>query len=650
MSNNVDNIKKSKLEQIVANGRIILIFIALMIGVISLRLWYLQIAKGEYYNQKSQDNRIRIRRIRALRGIITDRNGEILADNTLGFNLEMIPENIDKKQIEEIAELLSLQVEELDPQTVIEKYRKTPYGYRHRPVTLKKNLSRDELARVEARKFELTGIIIEIEPVREYPYDEDCAHIIGYLSFINERELELPAYADYARDDLVGRAGIEARYQEYLRGRDGRREVEVNARGRELSSHTVRPAVAGRNLTLTIDIDLQQQAFELLDDQVGSLVAIDPDNGEVLAAVSTPSFSNNLFANRISAKDWKRINNDPLHPLRNRAIQDAFPPGSTIKPLIAAVALTDQAVTTETTFFCNGGMKLGRTRFRCWNRYGHGTVNLSRSLKESCDVYYYNLATRIAIDRIAAYGHEYGLGRLSGIELQNEIPGLMPTSSWKLKRVHDQWYTGDSLAVCIGQGYLSATPLQIAAMYSVFANGGTYYPPHLVREVSTPGSGGAVAVSKKGRRVEISPYNMKVIRKALWRVVNERHGTAWRSRIKKKEWEMAGKTGTAQVVKQSLEDLKKGKEIPWRFRDHAWFAAFAPFDHPRIAVAVLVEHGGHGGSTAAPIAKKAIEFYLDKLDQQKRLRELEKAAANPADGETAAGSKDENTPQPVPKD
>ena len=607
---NVDNRRKIKLTQIAANGRFILLFIALMMLVITLRLWYLQIAKGDYYNCKSHDNRVRIRRIRALRGIITDRNGKILADNTMGFNLQMIPENIEKEQLEEVAKLLARLVSGLEPKHVVTLYRRTPSTYRHRPITLKKNLSAAELARIESRKYELPGIIIEIEPIREYPYDKICAHIIGYLSFINERELDLPAYADYARDDLVGRDGIEARYQDYLKGRDGRRQVEVNARGRELSSHTVRPAQAGSNLQLTIDIDLQQRAFELLGEQVGSLVAIDPRNGEILALVSTPSFSNNLFATRISARDWKRINTDPLKPLRNRSIQDAFPPGSTIKPLIAAVALTDRAITPETTFFCNGGFNIGRTRFRCWNRYGHGRVNISRSLKESCDVFYYNLATRVAIDRISAYGQEYGLGRLSGIELSHENPGLMPTSSWKLKRVHDQWYTGDSLSVCIGQGYLIATPLQIATMYSVFANGGTYYPPHLVRNPAD------ATKRPPARPVEISPYHMGIIRKALWRVVNERHGTAWRSRITGKGWEMAGKTGTAQVVRQKLEDLKKGKKIPWRFRDHAWFAAFAPFKNPTIAVAVLVEHGGHGGSTAAPIAKKAIEFYLSDLTRK----------------------------------
>ena len=611
---NVDNSKKSKREQLATNGRVIMIVMGLIVAGITLRLWYLQIIKGEHYNQRSQDNRIRTRRVRALRGIITDRNGEILADNSLGFNLQMVPENINR--IEEVADLLATQINGLEADIIVNLYQKTPTGSRHQPLTLKKNLNPNELARVEARKFELPGILIETEPLREYPYDEICSHVIGYLGFINNRELELPAYKSYARDDLVGRSGIEARYQEYLRGEDGQRQVEVNARGRELSAYTVQPAQSGKNLKLTIDIDLQQHAFELMGTKVGSLVAINPKNGEILALVSTPSFSNNLFATRISSKDWQKINSNPLHPLQNRSIQGRYPPASTIKPLIAAVALTDQIITPLTSFSCSGTMTLGNTRFRCWNRYGHGDVNLYRSLKESCDVYYYNLAARIAIDRIAAYGTQFGLGRVCGIELPEEKSGLLPSSSWKLKNVHDQWYTGDTLAVCIGQGYLTSTPLQIAAMYTVFANGGTYYKPHLVKENKPPldsRNNQNLSSITVGTKVEISNQHMQAIRKALWQVVNEKRGTAFKSRITTQGCEMAGKTGTAQIVKQSLEDLKGSKDTPWRFRDHAWFAAFAPYNDPAITIAVLVEHGGHGGSTAAPIARQAIEFYLNKL-------------------------------------
>ena len=611
---NVGNTKKNKHEQIITNGRIIILIMAIIFAGITLRLWYLQIVQGEHYSQKSKDNRIRTRRVRALRGIITDRNGEILADNSLAFNLQLVPENIDR--IDDVANLLAAQIDDLEANEIINLYQKTPTGVRHRPLTLKKNLNPNELARVEARKRELPGILIETEPIREYPYDEICSHIIGYLGFINDRELGLPVYKSYARDDLVGRTGIEAQYQKYLRGQDGRRQVVVNARGRELSAYTIQPTQSGKNLQLTIDIDLQQHAFEMMDTEVGSLVAINPENGEILALISTPSFSNNLFSTRISAKDWQRINNDPLKPLQNRPLQGRYPPGSVIKPLIAAVALTDHVITPQTSFTCSGAMTLGSARFRCWNRYGHGKVNLQRSLKESCDVYYYNLATRIAIDRIADFGTSFGLGRLSGIELPGEKSGLLPSSSWKLKNVHDQWYTGDTISVCIGQGYLTTTPLQIAAMYSVFANGGIYYRPHLVKEESEPfASNNPQEGASKfgGSRVETSDHHMQVIRKALWQVVNDKRGTAFKSRITIKGWEMAGKTGTAQVIKQSLEDLKSKKEIPWRFRDHAWFAAFAPYNDPKIAIAILIEHGGHGGSTAAPIARQVIEYYLDTL-------------------------------------
>jgi len=600
---NVSDNKKSKREQIIKNARIVMIVMTLIVVCITSRLWFLQIVNGEYYSQKSRDNRIRNRRVRALRGIITDRHGKILADNSLGFNLQIIPENIDKRDINKLAELIAAQIEDLDSEKVITLYSNCSVYTRHRPLTLKKNLNPDELARIEARKHELPGVIIETEPLREYPYDKICSHIIGYLGFINDRELKLEVYNSYAQDDLVGRTGIESRYQNMLRGRDGQRQVVVNARGRELESFTVKPANSGDNLQLTIDIDLQKFAFTTMGDQIGSIVAIDPKNGEILALISTPSFSNNLFSTRIRSEDWKRINNNPLHPLQNRPIQGCYPPGSTIKPLIAILALTDKLVNLNTEFFCDGSLTLGHTNFRCWNRYGHGKVNITRSIRESCDVYYYNLATRISIDRIAAFGNEFGLGLKSGIELPGERRGLMPSSSWKLKHIHDQWYTGDTLSVSIGQGYLTTTPLQIAAMYSVFANSGIYFRPHLVK-----------TGDHQGVKVKIKNKDMRSIRKALWMVVNDKRGTGYKSRLTTKKWQMAGKTGTAQVVKQELKTLKKVSETPWRYRDHAWFAAFAPFTNPRIAVAVMIEHGGHGGSTAAPIARRIIEFYLNKTD------------------------------------
>lgn len=602
---------KAKQEQINKNGKIILLIIVFAGSLLLLRIWYLQVIKGEYFNQLSKNNHIRIRRIRALRGIIYDCNQKILADNRPGFSLSIIPENISN--IELVSTVLSRYLPDLDQQDIISRFNAIPAHLRYRPLKIRNNLTLDELALLESHKIDLPGMLIEVEPIRDYPHDRQCAHLIGYQGFINEQELKQPSYASYYPDDLVGRSGIEAQYEELLRGTDGKRQVEVNALGRELHSFTSKPSIAGSNITLTINIELQTYIHELMQDMVGGAVAINPHTGEILAMVSTPSFSNNLFATRISQKDWQKISNDPLHPLQNRAIQGQYPPGSTFKVIMAAAALEDNIVTPQTIFPCIGYYQLGNSKFRCWNKYGHGKVNLSRSLKESCDVYYYNLACKIPIDRIAHYSTMFGLGEKSGINLPQEKTGFIPTSSWKLKRFHDQWYRGETLSTSIGQGYVLATPLQMAAAYVPFANGGTYYQPQLIAEISDPLSGKKQRISHQGHQLPIDSKHFELIRQSLWRVVNEEHGTAHKSKITEPGWEMAGKTGTAQVVAQPGKKLKSKKDIPWKFRDHAWFVGFAPYRDPEIVISVVIEHGGHGGSAAAPIVKKAILHYLQSL-------------------------------------
>ncbi len=604
---------KAKQEQISKNGKIVLLIIVLAGGLLLVRLWYLQVIKGEYFNQLSQNNHIRVRRIRALRGIIYDRHHHILADNHPGFSLSIIPENISN--IEKVSTELGKYLDGLDLDDIINRFKAIPNHLKYRPLKIRNNLTRDELARLEAHKVDLPGMLIEVEPVRNYPYDQQCAHLIGYQGFINEQELTQPSYESYYPDDLVGRSGIEAQYEELLRGADGKRQVEVNAVGRELHSHVSQPAVAGSDITLTIDIELQSYIYELMKDKVGSAVAIDPHTGEILAMVSTPSFSNNLFATRIKQEDWRKISEDPLRPLQNRAIQGQYPPGSTFKVIMAAAALEDGVVTPNTVFTCVGYFQLGSSKFRCWNKYGHGKVNLSRSLKESCDVYYYNLACKIPIDRIAHYCAFFGLGKKSGITLPQEKGGFIPTSSWKLKHFHDQWYRGETLSTSIGQGYVLTTPLQMAAAYVPFANGGIYYRPQIVAEISDPLSGETRHINHEGQPIPVGAKHFELIRNALWRVVNERHGTAHASRITVPGWEMAGKTGTAQVIAQPAEKLKSKKELPWKFRDHAWFVGFAPFRDPSIVISVVVEHGGHGGSAAAPIVKQAIIHYLESLEK-----------------------------------
>lgn len=602
---------KTKQDQISKNGKIIFLIIVVAGSLLLIRLWYLQVIKGEYFNQLSKNNHIRVRRIRALRGIIYDRNQKILADNHPGFNLSLIPENISN--IEAISTELSKYLDGLDQKDIINRFNAIPEHLKYRPLKIRNNLTRDELALLETHKIDLPGMLIEVEPIRNYPYDQQCAHLIGYQGFINKQELARPSYATYYPDDLVGRSGIEAQYEELLHGTDGKRQVEVNAVGRELHSHIIKPAIAGSNLTLSIDIELQSYIYGLMKDMVGSIVAMDPHTGEILAMVSTPSFSNNLFATRINQKDWQKINGDPLHPLQNRAIQGQYPPGSTFKVIMAAAALEDNIVTPETTFTCNGYLQLGNSKFRCWNKYGHGKVNLSRSLKESCDVYYYNLGCKMPIDRIAYYCSLFGLGKKCGINLPQEKSGFIPTSSWKLKRFHDQWYRGETLSTSIGQGYVLATPLQMAAAYVPFANGGTYYRPQLITEITDPLSGKKQKIDHQGHRIPLDTKYFELIRQALWRVVNEDHGTAHKSRITEPGWEMAGKTGTAQVVAQPAEKLKSKKDLPWKYRDHAWFVGFAPFRDPSIVMSAVIEHGGHGGSTAAPIVKQAIIHYLQNL-------------------------------------
>jgi penicillin-binding protein 2 len=597
-----------KQEQLERNARIILVIVCLATLVLVARLWYLQVVRGGDLHQQAQNNRIRIRRMRALRGLIYDRHQRLLADNHPGFNLSLIPEEVHN--IESLAAAIHEHIPDLVAAAIINRYREVPRHLHYKPIKLKNNLDRDELARLAAHQAGLPGILIEIEPLRTYPYDNACAHVLGYLGYINETELAQPAYASYYPDDLVGRTGVEAVYEEVLRGIDGTRQVEVNAMGREVRSHVMAAPKAGSNLILTIDIDLQRQATELLAGQTGAIVALDPRTGDVLAMASSPTFSNNLFATRISRKDWQHLQSNPLHPLQNRALQGTYPPGSTFKSIVAAAALEDGVVTDRTTFFCNGIHRLGDGIFRCWNKYGHGTVDLGRSLKESCDVYYYNLGERIPIDRIAHYAAMFGLGKETGIDLPQECPGLVPTSSWKLKHIHQQWYGGETLSVAIGQGYLTATPLQMAAAYVPIANGGTWFRPRLVREIIAPEAGKRAEILPHPRTLKIDPQHLEKIRRALWRVVNEPRGTAYTLGQQYPDVEMAGKTGTAQVVRMRHDKQTDADEIPRQYRDHAWFVGFAPYREPRIVVAALVEHGGHGGSAAGPLVGELIARHL----------------------------------------
>jgi penicillin-binding protein 2 len=410
---------------------------------------------------------------------------------------------------------------------------------------------------------------------------------------------------------MIGKYGVEYEWEAHLRGVDGGRQIEVDALGREIKPLRSIEPFPGNNVVLTIDLDLQKAAEEAYQDKSGALIAMDPKTGRILAMVSKPSFDPSIFARGVTAEEWKALMDHPFHPLRNKGIQGQYPPGSVFKIVTAIAGLETGAITPQTQISCNGFFSYGNRDFRCWKEKGHGTLNLHQALVESCDVYFYQVGLKVGVDAIGHYAGELGLGRKTGIGLPHEKAGIVPTTSWKKKRFGVPWYSGETLSVAIGQGYLNTTPLQLATLISAIANGGRFYLPRIVERVES-----IYGEELKGYppvetgRADISEKTLRVIQEALMGAVNEPRGTGGACALK--QVKVAGKTGTAQVIRMAA-DFKKGdmNRMPLKFRDHAWFAAYAPFEDPQIAVAILVEHGGYGGVAAAPIAKKVIAKYFN---------------------------------------
>jgi penicillin-binding protein 2 len=568
------------------------------------RLWYLQVIEANRLLDLSESNRLRFVPMAASRGVVLDRNGKVLVDNTPSFSVAAIPQEVKDKYflIATLASYLHLDREEL-----LRKWTKGEGRAKYYPIMLASGISRDEMEFLEENRLRLPGLDIEMKPVREYPRGGLASHLLGYLGEINEDELAKDAFRNYNPGDYVGKGGIERSWEQSLHGSDGGRQIEVDARGRYLRTVSeTRPAV-GNSLVLTIDADLQAKLEESFGEKAGAAVLMEVGTGEILGFASNPGFDLSLFSGRMPAETWKAYLDDKRHPLENKALKGLYPPGSTFKIVTALAALQEGLIDEHTTFTCKGSYKVGNTTFNCWERHGHGTVDLKRALKESCDVYFYQLAEKLGVDRIAAYAREFGLGEPMGVGLENEKGGVIPTAAWKMKRFKQQWYRGETLPVAIGQGYVLATPIQLASMIATVATDGTVYRPHLVKRIVDP-EGKTVREFQPEvlRRTNISPANFKAVKEGLLAVVNEPHGTGSTARLY--EVKVAGKTGTSQVVK--LND-KKGGDIPYEHRDHALFVAFAPFDKPEVAVAVVVEHGEHGGSAAAPIAGKILRAYFE---------------------------------------
>lgn len=596
--------------------RIVLWVVSIAVSILIVRMWYLQVIKGDVLRQRSENNRVRLREIKPLRGLIKDCRRNILVNNQASFDVSIIPEDTKDVSgvIKKLGDLYTSKYLNLSARNILlEEKRRKPFV----PIKLERNISREKLAIVETHSLDLPGVVVDVMPVREYIFGGMMAHILGYLGEITRGKLESDTSGDYKPGDMVGKQGIEKYLDKYLKGESGGEQVEVNVAGRELKVLGKVDPVPGYNVVLTIDSYLQNTAWDALEGKAGSVIVMDPRNGSVLAMVSRPSFDPNLFNRGISAENWEKLLNNPLHPMRDKAISGQYPPGSTYKLIAAAAALEEGLITPESSFFCGGSYKLGNRTFRDWKKGGHGEISLHRAIVESCDVYFYNLGKLIGVDKLAKYSRGFGLGAKTGIDLPGEKSGLVPTRQWKLNRFKEPWQMGETICLSIGQGFNLVTPIQLLNVYCALANGGTLYVPRIVKGIET--AEGQVVKEFDPEiiaHIPVSKKNIEILRLALWGAVNEPHGTG--SALKRKEMDVCGKTGTAQVVGLPEEkDNVAEKKIPYKLRDHALFVCFAPYTNPEIAVVVVVEHGGHGGSAAAPIARKIIDGYFEQYQNEK---------------------------------
>ena len=599
-----------------------------------LRLWHLQVAEGEYHRSLSENNRIRLKRVNATRGLVFDRHGKLLVENRPSFDVVMVPEDAREpaRILDRLRDYLGRPLP--DAEEALATSRNRPA---FENVVLKRDVDWETLVVVETRQIELPGVSLQIGPRRSYLYGPLASHLLGYVGEVNAEELA--TLEAYRMGDTIGKYGLEKRWENHLRGENGGRQVEVDAFGRELDVLREVEEVPGANLHLTIDIDLQRAASEALEGREGAVVALDPRTGAILAMVSRPAFDPNLFAGGISSEDWKGLITDPLHPLQNKAIQGQYPPGSTFKIVVAAAALEEGIVTPFTRIHCAGSLRFGNRDFGCWKKGGHGWMNLHQAIVESCDVYFYQVGQRLGVDTIADYSRRFGLGDPTGLRLDHEKGGTIPDTQWKRRRFGEPWYPGETLSVAIGQGYVTTTPLQMANVIATVANGGTRYRPHYVDRVEIPDEGVEHIEPEEAFRTGIRASTISQLQRALRDVVEGERGTGKRARVP--GIEVGGKTGTSQTVRLRRGENVDPAKIPRRFRDHAWFVSFAPVDAPEIAVAALVEHaGGGGGAIAAPIVQQVLaRFFRDRLP----------APAEPAIPPPAPAAAPAPAPEPGPE-
>ncbi len=605
-----DNSEESRLFL----GRILAAFALILVLTAGLivRLMYLQIVGHQHYSTLAKENSIKIEPTVPSRGIIYDKHGKILAENTLTYSLELIPEQINDLDgtLVRLKNLLNISDEKIE---LFEKLRKRQKKFTGIPLLT--NMSQEELAKFAVARPFFHGVDFHLRQIRRYPYGDLAAHVVGYVGRINEDEMKELPIAEYRGSTFIGKLGIESAYEKELHGITGYSEIETNVQGRPLKTLKEVNPIAGTNLHLTLDMDLQETAYNALDKFNGAVVAIEIKTGAVLVFVSRPGFDPNPFVVGISNPAYQALQSSPDQPLYNRALRGLYPPGSTIKPFMAMAGLDYNVVSAQQQLFCPGYYQLPNSqhRYRDWKKTGHGSVNVSEAVTQSCDVYFYRLAGMLGIDHIHTFLQKFGFGEKTGIDLVGEKAGLLPSKEWKMSKKNQIWFPGETLITGIGQGYHQVTPLQLAKATATLANKGKIVKPHLVANRGSENASQEI--------IPLKPANISTVINAMVNVVHSNRGTA-RSIGTDIDYQIAGKTGTAQVAGIKQNATYNERQTEAKLRDHALFISFAPADNPQIAVAVIAENGGHGGSVAAPIAAKVIKQYLGNQPLQQSIKPI----------------------------
>lgn len=573
----------------------VLVFIFLLSG-----FWQLQVQDPERYSEAAERNRIKSTPLLAPRGKLLDRDGRVIVDNRASYSLLLNREQIKWEHLPAIASELQLEYSELSG-----RIRRN-----NRPqIIIKDQLSRDEIAWIEAHQDDSAYPEMQLIKSwrRQYPQNGFAAHVTGYVGEISEAELNAPQFSDYRQGDVIGKDGLEKQYDKTLRGVDGQQRVQVDNLGHERQTETTQEAESGKDLQTTLDLDLESVAELSMEGKRGAVVALDPRSGEVLAMMSAPTFDPNKFTGRISRTDWNVIMNDPYKPLLNRATQAEFAPGSTFKPLVALAGLETGAIDDETEFHCSGGASFYGNYYGCWRHQGHGNISLHRAIRESCDVFFYNVANRLGIDRLAEYADIAGIGHKTGIDLPNERESTMPSTKWKLRLTRQKWYAGETISVGIGQGAVTVSPLELASAIGGIANRGKWMQPHLLMG----------AESKVLRTGHFNPENIERVISGMSAVVNEPGGTGHVAALP--GIKVCGKTGTSQLASNKF---LKGTSAGRAMKDNAWFVGYAPQEAPEIVVVALFENGEHG-DRAAWIVRDVLKAYFDKKERKAKGQELQ---------------------------